>query len=94
MVWPGRAAGPAAPAPTSPSPPAEEPRWLTYKCVRCGARVYSGFTASALRRALAGDSPVKPDFFHADCAVETPLDQADLRDPEGTPWSSEAPERP
>lgn len=81
MVRPGRTAAPSSPS----SAPEEAPRWLRYRCVKCGERVYSGFTASALVRAMQGGL-VKPDFFHADCGVETPLDQADLRFEDGTPW--------
>ena len=29
---------------------------------------------------------MQPDFFHADCGVETPLAEADLRFDDGTPW--------
>lgn len=62
------------------------PRWLTYRCAACGGRVYSGFTSSALERHLAQQPRVPPDFFHADCGVETPLAQADLRFDDGSPW--------
>lgn len=71
---------------TPAAPPEETPRWLTYRCARCGQRVYSGYTSSALERLLAGASLVKPDFFHADCGAETPLEQADLRFDDGTAW--------
>lgn len=80
-----------APAPSEPRGQgapvaAEAPRWLTYRCAKCGARVYSGFTSSALERHLREQPRVPPDFFHADCGVETTLAQADLRFDDGQPW--------
>lgn len=74
-------------APSEAPSEADGPRWLTYRCTRCSARVYSGYTSSALERHLRTHPSVTPDFFHADCAVETPLAQADLRFDDGAPWS-------
>ncbi|HEV8359695.1 MAG TPA: hypothetical protein VGR28_04480 [Candidatus Thermoplasmatota archaeon] len=68
------------------APEGPPPVWLTYRCARCGERVYSGFTTTALERKLAESPGVEPDFFHADCGVETRLADADLRTQEGAPW--------
>ena len=80
-------ADPRAPSAASQEPP---PRWLTYQCVRCKARVYSGFTSAALERKLGEQSAILPDFFHADCGVETPLGEAALQFDDGTPWKPRA----
>lgn len=74
-------------APTVREAPAAGPPpvWLTYRCAKCGERLYSGFTTSALERKLREPGP-RPDFFHADCGVETDLADADLHTQDGQPW--------
>jgi hypothetical protein len=75
-----------APAPEqrAAEPP---PEWLTYQCVACKGRFYSGFTVQALERRLREDGKVLPDFFHADCGVETPLADAHLQFEDGRAWT-------
>lgn len=73
-----------------PPPPgtADDPRWLTYRCSGCGKRNYSGYTVTALQRAVAAGGRVRPSFFCADCGTDTELERAELQHgDDGTPYA-------